>query len=60
MWFLGRPKSATENKKADAVERPEAFDRVGLLANGSPGTAELPFIKSSDYFARYRFAQMAA
>jgi hypothetical protein len=32
------------NKKADAVEHPEVFDRVGLLVNGPPGTAGLPLI----------------
>jgi hypothetical protein len=35
-----RPKT----KKADVVEHPEAFDHVGLLVNGLPGSAELPFI----------------
>jgi hypothetical protein len=38
---LSRPR----NKKADAVEHPtEVIDHVGLLVNGPPGTAELPFI----------------
>ena len=31
-------------KKADVAERPAAFDHVGLLVNGPPGTAGLPFI----------------
>jgi hypothetical protein len=31
-------------KKADVVEHPEAFEHVGLLVNGPPGTAGLPFI----------------
>jgi hypothetical protein len=31
-------------KKADAAEHPEAFDRVGLLFNKPPSSAELPFI----------------
>jgi hypothetical protein len=31
-------------KKADAAEKPEGFDHVGLLANEPPGKAELPFI----------------
>jgi hypothetical protein len=31
-------------KKADVVEHPEVFDHVGLLFNGLPGTAGLPFI----------------
>jgi uncharacterized protein YbcI len=30
------------------AERPAAFDHVGLLVNGPPGTAGLPFIQSSD------------
>jgi len=25
------------------VEHPKVFDHVGLLVNGPPGTAELPF-----------------
>jgi len=33
-----------ENKKADVAERPKAFDHVGLLVNGLPGMAGLPFI----------------
>jgi hypothetical protein len=37
-------KLLAKNKKADVVERPEAFDHVGLLVNEPPGTAELPFI----------------
>jgi hypothetical protein len=31
-------------KKAGVVEHPEVIDHVGLLVNGPPGTAELPFI----------------
>ena len=31
-------------KKADAVEHPGVLNRVGLLVNGPPGTAGLPFI----------------
>jgi hypothetical protein len=31
-------------KKADALKHPLVFERVGLLVNGPPGTAELPFI----------------
>jgi hypothetical protein len=31
-------------KKADVAEHLEVFDHVGLLANGLPGTARLPFI----------------
>ena len=33
----------TINKKADATEHLEVFDRVGLLVNEPPGIAELPF-----------------
>ena len=35
---------AAAKKKADAVERPLASLRVGLLFNVSPGEAELHFI----------------
>jgi len=31
-------------KKADVVEHPEVFDNIGLLVNGLPSTAGLPFI----------------
>jgi hypothetical protein len=31
-------------KKADAAEHPQVFDRVGLLVNEPPGTAGLLFI----------------
>jgi hypothetical protein len=31
-------------KKADEVEHLEVFDPVGILVNGPPGTAGLPFI----------------
>jgi hypothetical protein len=37
---MGLPK----RKKADVVENPKVFDHVGLLANGPPGTAGVPFI----------------
>jgi hypothetical protein len=30
-------------KKADVAEHPEVFGHVGLLVNGLPGAAELPF-----------------
>jgi hypothetical protein len=33
-----------KTKKADMAEHPKAFDHVGLLVNGLPGTAGLPFI----------------
>jgi hypothetical protein len=31
-------------KKTDVAEHPEVFDHVGLLVNGLPGAAGLPFI----------------
>jgi hypothetical protein len=30
-------------KKADVAEHPEVFHHVGLLVNGPPSVAELPF-----------------
>ena len=47
---LGRPDwpRDAENKKADVVEAPKAFDHVGLLVNKPPGSAGLLFIQSSD------------
>jgi hypothetical protein len=49
-WARGltgvEPSGATPpkaEKKADVAEHPEVFDHVGLLVNGLPGTAELPF-----------------
>jgi hypothetical protein len=33
----------TGTKKADVVEHPEGFDHVGLLFNGPPAQAGLPF-----------------
>src|SRR5208337_3332645 len=36
--------TALPRKKADVVQHPEVFDHVGLLVNGPPGTAGLPFI----------------
>jgi len=35
---------AVTNKKADVVEHAKVFDHVGLLSNGPPGQAGLPFI----------------
>jgi hypothetical protein len=35
---------ASKTKKADVVQRPKAFDHVGLLVNKPPGKAELLFI----------------
>ena len=37
-----------KNKKADVVQRPKAFAYAGVLPNEPPGSAELPFIQSSD------------
>jgi len=31
-------------KKNGVVEHPKAFDHAGLLVNGPPGSAGLPFI----------------
>jgi hypothetical protein len=32
------------HKKTDVVEHPQVFDHVGLLVNGLPGPAGLPFV----------------
>jgi hypothetical protein len=32
------------SKKTDVAEHPQVFDHVGLLVNGLPGAARLPFI----------------
>jgi hypothetical protein len=32
------------NKKADVTRHPKVLNHVGLLINGPPGTAGLPFI----------------
>jgi hypothetical protein len=40
----GLERRSKRNKKADAVEHPEAFDHVGLLVNEPLGQAGLPFI----------------
>jgi hypothetical protein len=37
-------KTPPEAKKTDVAEHLWVFDHVGLLVNGSPGTAGLPFI----------------
>jgi hypothetical protein len=37
-------KLEAKTKKADVVAHLEVLDHVGLLVNGSPGMAELPFI----------------
>jgi hypothetical protein len=36
-------RAAKANKKADAVECLEAFDRAGILVDGSPDSSGLPF-----------------
>jgi hypothetical protein len=38
-------------KKADVTEHTEVLDHIGLLVNGTPGRAGLPFKSSSDVFA---------
>jgi hypothetical protein len=48
---MGRGESPSHNKKADLVEHPKAFDQIGLLVDGPPGLAGLPFAQSSDDFA---------
>ena len=47
------------NKKAAVGEYPEAFDHVGLLFNGPPFIAGLPFSESSDNFFAQRTASTA-
>ncbi|HUT14114.1 MAG TPA: DUF2294 domain-containing protein [Thermoguttaceae bacterium] len=41
-------------KKANVAEHTEVFDHIGLLVNGPPGMAGLPFKSSSDVFASNR------
>jgi hypothetical protein len=41
-------------KKADAGKHPKVLNHVGLLFNEPPGTAGLPFIKSSENLDRSR------
>ena len=48
---LFRGVDPSRSKKADVAEHPEAFLHVGLLIDGPPGAAGLPFFKSSDDFA---------
>ena len=38
------PARHRKQKKTDVVEHSKAFDHVGLLVTGPPGTAGLPFI----------------
>jgi hypothetical protein len=38
------PWKLVPKKNADVVEHPEVFHHVGVLVNGLPGSAELPFI----------------
>jgi hypothetical protein len=40
----GLERRGERKKKADEVEHPGVFDRVGLLVNEPPGQAGLPFI----------------
>jgi hypothetical protein len=37
------PKAPIERKKAGVAEHPEVFDHAGLLVNGPPDPAGLPF-----------------
>jgi hypothetical protein len=39
-----RPLPPSSAKKTDVSNTREAFDHVGLLVNGPPGAAGLPFI----------------
>jgi hypothetical protein len=39
---LGR-KPGRQTKKAGVAEHPEVFHHAGILVNGPPGTAGLPF-----------------
>jgi hypothetical protein len=41
-WITATPPIRGE-KKAGVVEHPEVFDHAGLLIDGSPGAAGLPF-----------------
>jgi hypothetical protein len=43
-FVLGGRDRPAPQKKTDVVEHPQVFDHVGLLVNGPPGRAELPFI----------------
>jgi hypothetical protein len=36
--------SSHMQKKTDVLEHPKAFEHVGLLFNGLPGSTESPFI----------------
>jgi len=49
------PPVASGEKKADVVEHPQVFDHVGLLVDGPPGGAGLPFVQSSDDFEAKSF-----
>lgn len=48
--WRSNPCAVRRAKKADVAEHPQAFDHVGLLFNGPPGSAGLLLIKSSDEF----------
>ena len=41
---LVKTTESESEKKADVAEHPEVFRHVGLLVNGLPGAAELPFV----------------
>jgi hypothetical protein len=48
--FLGGRSGAEPpaQKKAGVAEHPQVFGHAGLLVDGSPGTAGLPFPQSSN------------
>ena len=41
--WLGPSHATASEKKAGVAEHPEVFDHAGILVNGPPGTAGLPF-----------------
>jgi hypothetical protein len=43
-WCIGPVPATAGEKKAGEVEDPQAFDRAGLLFDGPPGMAGLPFV----------------
>jgi hypothetical protein len=50
--MMSGPFASPKAKKADVGKHPEVFGHVGLLVNRPPGTAGLPFIKSTDNFGQ--------
>ena len=49
IWWMRRT-GTTAKEKADVVDHPQGFDRVGLLVSEPPGQAGLPLVLSSDDF----------